>query len=76
MYIYIYIYIIISLLSLSIRIYIYIHTQEGNGSVRFGSLLNSSGSCGQRFVSVLELLCAARFGSVPDILLQSPVRFV
>ena len=43
--------------------------------VRFGSVLNSSGSCGQRFVSVLELLCAVRFSSVPGILLKPPVRF-
>ena len=44
-------------------------------TVRFGSVLNSSGSGGQRFISVLELLCAVRFGLVPGILLKSPVRF-
>ena len=59
-------------LSLSICLSLFIYSKE---TVRFGSVLNSSGSCGQRFVSVLELLCAVRFGSVPGILLKSPVRF-
>ena len=46
-------------------------------TVRFGSVIKSSGSCGQRFVSILELLCAVRFGSVPgtSMLFKSPVRF-
>ena len=62
-YLYIYIY---------VYIYIYIYSKE---TVRFGSVLNLSGSCGQRFVSVLKLFCAVRFGSVPGVLLKSPVRF-
>ena len=59
-----------------IYIYICIHTFSKE-TVRFGSVPNSSGSVGQRFVSFfLIIVCGSvRFGSVPGILLKSPVRF-